>query len=96
MSKKQKTKIRNYCKVGFEHRGEVCFLCGRTKNQTKLVIHHFDCDRNNNEPDNLFPLCDRNFGCKAHNHMGAEGLDKVNMKILTVLSNPNLKTGAWL
>ena len=81
MSKSQKEKIKNYCDIAFGDKGRKCFLCNRTESQTRLVVHHFDKNRNNNKPDNLFPLCDRNFGCHAHNHMGNEGLAELNAKI---------------
>lgn len=85
MSDKQRKKIKTYRQIGFETWGEKCFLCGRTKGQTLLVVHHRDKDRNNNTPMNLIPLCDRNFGCHAHNHMGSIGLKELNAKIDTKL-----------
>ena len=81
MSDNQRAKVKSYRAIGFGHRGKRCFLCGRGISQTLLVVHHYDCNRNNNDPDNLFPLCDRNFGCHAHNHMGKEGLAQLNKKI---------------
>lgn len=81
ISKKQTQKIRNYRTVGFDYWGKACLLCGRTESETRLIIHHKDKNRNNNTPDNLIPLCDRNFGCGAHNHMGTEGLSELNAKI---------------
>jgi hypothetical protein len=87
ISKIQSKKIQNYRKVGFENHGEVCFLCGRTKTETRLVIHHFDCKRYNDSPDNLFPLCHHEHGCMAHNHMGAKGLKELNQKILDKLNS---------
>ena len=81
ISKKQTQKIKDYRKTGFEYWGKACLLCGRTESETRLVIHHKDKNRNNNTPTNLIPLCDRNFGCGAHNHMGTEGLAQLNAKI---------------
>lgn len=81
MSAKQREKIKSYRKIGFEKWGMKCFLCGRTKSQTLLVVHHYNKNRNDNSPSNLFPLCDRNFGCHAHNHMGTMGLKELNAKI---------------
>lgn len=81
MSDKQRAKIAEYRKIGFDYRGEKCFLCGRTKGQTKLDIHHRDGNRNNNSPENLYPLCNRNYGCRAHNHLGKEGLKELDAKI---------------
>ena len=81
MSAKQRAKTKDYRATAFEYRGRKCFLCGRTEPYTHLVVHHFDCNRNNNSPENLYPLCDKNFGCGAHNHMGKEGLEELNRKI---------------
>lgn len=81
ISKKQTQKIKDYRKTGFEYWGKACLLCGRTESETRLVIHHKDKNRNNNTPTNLIPLCDRYFGCGAHNHMGTEGLAELNAKI---------------
>lgn len=81
MSVKQRKKIKAYRELGFETRGQCCFLCGREEPWTILEIHHRDCNRNNNSPDNLFPLCNRFCGCKAHNHMGVEGLKELDEKI---------------
>lgn len=81
ISTKQRKKISEYRHIAFLHRGRKCFLCGRAEPYTKLDVHHKDCNRNNNTPDNLFPLCNRYYGCKAHNHMGAEGLGELNAKI---------------
>lgn len=81
ISKKQTQMIKDYRKTGFEYWGKACLLCGRTESETRLVIHHKDKNRNNNTPTNLIPLCDRNFGCGAHNHMGTEGLAQLNAKI---------------
>ena len=81
ISAAQRKKIKEYRKKGFAHRGACCFLCGRSEPYTKLDIHHRDCNRNNNNPDNLFPLCNKYFGCRAHNHMGVEGLKALDEKI---------------
>lgn len=81
ISNKQREKIKSYRKIGFETWGMKCFLCGRTKSQTLLIVHHYSKDRNDNRPENLFPLCDRNFGCHAHAHMGNVGLKELNAKI---------------
>lgn len=81
MSDKQREKIKTYRQIGFETRGKRCFLCGRTISQTLLCIHHYNKDRNDNRPQNLFPLCQKGFGCGAHSHMGSVGLKELNEKI---------------
>lgn len=34
-----------------------CQCCGDKKN--KIIVHHLDCDKNNNSPSNLITLCDQ-------------------------------------
>lgn len=81
ISKKQTQKIKTYRAIAFETWGKKCFLCGRTISQTLLCVHHYNKNRNDNRPENLFPLCQKGFGCGAHNHMGTEGLAELNAKI---------------
>lgn len=89
ISKKQTQKIKTYRAIAFETWGKKCFLCGRTISQTLLCVHHYNKNRNDNRPDNLFPLCQKGFGCGAHNHMGTEGLAQLNAKIDAKLKEQN-------
>jgi len=36
-----------------------CFICGKTEleNKEKLIVHHIDYDKQNNDPKNLISLC---------------------------------------
>lgn len=90
MSNKQRQKIKSYRQIGFDTWGKKCFLCGRTISQTLLCVHHYNKNRNDNSPDNLFPLCQKGFGCSAHAHMGTEGLAQLNAKIDAKLKEMNL------
>ncbi|MBF0288202.1 MAG: HNH endonuclease [SAR324 cluster bacterium] len=51
--------------------GEKCALCGirenRDQSKSKLMIHHIDCQRENNTKENLIVLCRR-----CHNLMDQE------------------------
>lgn len=89
ISKKQTQKIKTYRAIAFETWGKKCFLCGRTISQTLLCVHHYNKNRNDNRPDNLFPLCQKGFGCGAHDHMGTEGLAQLNAKIDAKLTEQN-------
>lgn len=62
---------------------DCCFVCGVTKN---LCTHHFDKNRNNNEPENLFRLCPLH-----HDHMGSDGLKRVNDRIIEKLKTMKQK-----
>lgn len=39
--------------------GRKCFICEKTEleNEKKLMVHHIDYNKNNNNPDNLITLC---------------------------------------
>jgi 5-methylcytosine-specific restriction endonuclease McrA len=45
------TDYRTRC---FETHDRVCMECASKQN---IEVHHVDGDRNNNDPDNLVPLC---------------------------------------
>lgn len=51
----------------FEEHGEACIECG---SEEEIQVHHIDGDRNNNDPENLIPLCKRH-----HRQLHRDGLD---------------------
>lgn len=45
-----------------KEKGDACFVCDKER---KIVVHHIDHDRSNNDIDNLVPLC---YGCHRKVH----------------------------
>lgn len=43
-----------YRKIAFNVHEKKCIICGHDK---IVAIHHYDHDKNNNDPKNLVPLC---------------------------------------
>jgi len=43
-----------YRKICFKHHEKKCCICGF---EHIVEVHHMDCDKNNNTPENLIPLC---------------------------------------
>ncbi len=43
-----------YRKICFDNHQKRCCICGF---DYVVEVHHMDCDKNNNNPDNLIPLC---------------------------------------
>lgn len=81
VSKKQSKKVKDYTKIAIEKSIQIfgydkCFVCPETNN---LVTHHFDKNRNNNKPENLYRLCQIH-----HDHSGSENLDRVNNRIIKI------------
>ena len=71
MSDRAKQRMGIYRNKGFEHWGYRCFLCGRIDESGKtLDIHHPRGRQNGDDITNLIPLCNRFYGCHAHNHSG--------------------------
>lgn len=54
---------------------EVCKICGT---DSGIVVHHIDGDRDNNDIDNLMPVC---WGCHTRIHRGGEGVEEWSAKI---------------
>lgn len=83
ISKKTKKRINDYRKESFAFWGEKCLLCGRDSKQTRLDIHHIDGRTNGDNVERCVPLCNRFFGCRAHNHngMGDPKVKILNQKI---------------
>lgn len=48
---------RNYRDICFRIHGSKCAGCGYDKHNDVVTVHHRDCDRSNNDPINLVPLC---------------------------------------
>lgn len=63
----------DYRTLCFEEHGEGCELCGST---TSIVAHHIDGDRENNELDNLLPVCR---SCHTSIHGG--GIEELSGKL---------------
>jgi hypothetical protein len=45
---------KRYRKICFSHHEKKCCICGF---EHIVEVHHMDCDKNNNSPENLIPLC---------------------------------------
>lgn len=58
-------------RVCFKHHPRECTECG---SETNIEVHHVDGDQNNNQPDNLLPLC-RDCHAKLH-RSGLNGLEE--------------------
>jgi len=65
-----KTGIGTFSKRAFEHYGRKCNRCG---SEEKLLVHHQDEDRTNNELSNLEVLCKR---CHQNHHCVRDALGK--------------------
>lgn len=65
-----KTGIGTYSKRAFDHYGRKCNRC---PSKQKLLVHHKDEDRSNNELDNLEVLCKR---CHQEHHCKRDLLGK--------------------
>lgn len=66
----------NYRKAAFEYHGRQCAWCEGTEN---IEVHHRDGDRNNNQEDNLLPLCH-----DCHVRLHREGLGGYEDELLPV------------
>jgi hypothetical protein len=79
-NKKLKNKIRERdkyrCQECFRHQGELYDKVGR---KYKLIVHHIDYDKNNNEEENLISLC-RN--CHLQTNFGREDWTKYYKEVL--------------
>jgi predicted restriction endonuclease len=43
-----------YRKICFKYHSKKCCICGF---EHIVEVHHMDCNKNNNDPNNLVPLC---------------------------------------
>jgi len=46
--------MQNYRKRCLDAKGEECLICG---SEDSVVVHHVDSDRENNDSENLIPVC---------------------------------------
>lgn len=56
---------------------EECDYCGEA--DARIVVHHKDGDRSNNELSNLIPLCQ---SCHSSVHAGADGYEELTKQLL--------------
>jgi len=62
--------MTDYRRIAFNEHGRECSECDSSE---AIEVHHIDGDRNNNEPENLLPLCRR---CHSKVHgSGLNGLE---------------------
>lgn len=59
-----------YRRVCLDTKGEECEICGTTED---IIVHHVDGDRENNDIDNLVPVCK---SCHGKIHTGADGYEE--------------------
>jgi len=59
--------MSSYRKKALEHHGEECANCG---DEEGLEVHHINGDREDNDPENLIPLCRQ-----CHRRLHRSGLD---------------------
>jgi hypothetical protein len=62
-----------YRRIGFDYHKKECIICGESK---IVAIHHYDCNRKNNSPENLIPLCPTHHHY-IHSKFKNEIIDKV-------------------
>jgi hypothetical protein len=62
-----------YRRICFEKHKKECIICGESK---IVAVHHFDENRNNNNPENLIPLCPTHHQY-IHSRYKDEVIDKV-------------------
>ena len=59
-----------YRRVCLDTKGEECEICDTTED---IIVHHVDGDRENNDIDNLVPVCK---SCHGKIHTGADGFEE--------------------
>lgn len=67
-------KGNNYRKIAEHNHALICIVCGENK---IVAIHHYDGNKNNNNPDNLVPLCPTHH-CYIHSKYMHLIIDVVN------------------
>ena len=79
----------NICKRYYP---SACLVCGEKE---VIDIHHIDCNRENNSPNNLIPLCPTHH---AYMHRGKQHLiiDVINSKLKDISDSPSLAMAARL
>ncbi len=66
------TTAKNYRLIGFRTYEAECVGCGYNHHPKVLDVHHIDCDRSNNSPDNLLICCPT---CHREYHLGLKSVD---------------------
>jgi len=72
--------------VEVQYHEKKCIICGEKK---IVESHHFDCDKNNNDPANLIPLCPTH-----HQYFHSQYRDLVEKQIITYLEEWKINKGA--
>jgi len=72
-------KGNDYVLICFRHHEKKCIVC-----EEKLIVsvHHFDCNHENNSPDNLIPLCltHHKYYHSRYKHLVEEDINKYRDK----------------
>ena len=64
----------NYRTICFHYHQKKCIICGENK---IVAVHHYDENHNNNNPENLVPLCPTHHQY-VHSKYKNEVIDKIN------------------
>ena len=64
-----------YQTIAFKHHDKKCVVCGFDK---IVAVHHNDCNKKNNDPSNLIPLCPNHHEMIHHSAYKAEVSNIVN------------------
>lgn len=64
----------SYITICFRHHPHKCCICGEEK---IVAVHHYDGNHNNNEPNNLIPLCPTHH-CYIHSRFKDEIQNKID------------------
>jgi hypothetical protein len=92
VSKKAIQRTKDYRDATFALHGEVCYICGAHRLRSELDCHHLFLRKNGDDPNFIFPVCNKECGCGGHNHLGKEGLLEVNTAIFRNLTAVQLET----
>jgi hypothetical protein len=69
----------SYRTICFTYPGKMCIICGENK---IVAVHHYDENHNNNDPENLVPLCPTHHQY-VHSRYKNEVIDKINEFVYT-------------
>jgi hypothetical protein len=69
----------SYRTICFRYHKKECVICGENK---IVAVHHYDENHNNNEPDNLIPICPTH-----HQYVHSRYRDEVIKKIISYRNN---------
>ncbi len=67
--------LKNYRAICWRHHKKECVVCGEDK---VVAVHHYDENHDNNDPNNLVPLCPTHhqYVHSKHKHLVIEKIDK--------------------